>query len=140
MLTPTRRFVTVELDLRLRSLGSANLPLAEALVVTDDGQWSIAVEEIQAVLPDRTVDEPLNERAQSVLIAMLELGALDSDHRQPTEKIAIKALGVGTDPNALKAVMADLKTRRLIDSKKGSGGGYWLNEAGKRRAERLGRF
>jgi hypothetical protein len=138
LLTPTRRFVTAELDLRLRSIGSANLPLVDALVVADDGQWSIADEAIRAVLPDRPVeDEPLNNRAQSVLIAMLELGALDSDHRQSTEHIAIKALGDGTDPNALKSVMADLKTRKLIDSKTGSGGGCWLTKAGKGRAEKL---
>jgi hypothetical protein len=140
MLTPTRRFVTAELDLRLRAVGSANLPLVDALAVADDGQWSIADEAIRAALPDRPVDdEPLNNRAQSVLIAMLELGALDSDHRQSTEDIAIKALGDGTDPNALKSVMADLKTRKLIGSKTGSGGGCWLTGAGKLRAEKLNR-
>lgn len=138
LLTPTRRFVTAELDLRLRSIGSANLPLVDALVVADDGQWSIADEAIRAGLPDRPVeDEPLGDRAQSVLIAMLELGAVDSDNRRSTEDIAIKALGDGTDPNALKSVMADLKTRKLINSKTGSGGGCWLTEAGKRRAEKL---
>lgn len=138
MLTPTRRFVTGELDLRLRSMGSANLPLVDALVVSDDGQWSIPSEAIRSALPDRPVeDEPLNNRAQSVLIAMLELGALDSDHRQSTEDIAIKALGDGADPNALKSVMADLKTRKLIGSKTGSGGGCWLTRAGKLRAEKL---
>jgi hypothetical protein len=138
LLTPTRRFVNAELDLRLRSLRSANLPLVEALVVADDGRWSIADEVIRAALPDRPVEEePLSDRAQSVLMAMLELGALDSDQRRSTEDIAIKTLGDGTDPNALKSVMADLKTRKFINSKTGSGGGCWLTEAGKRRAEKL---
>jgi hypothetical protein len=138
LLTPTRRFVAAELDLRLRSVGSATLPLVDALIVADDGQWSIPADAIRAALPDRPVeDEPLSDRAQSVLIAMLELGALDSDQRRSTEDIAIKALGDGTDPNALKSVMADLKTRKLINSKTGSGGGCWLTEGGKRRAEKL---
>jgi hypothetical protein len=138
MLTPTGRFVTGEITLRLRSFGSAYLPLADALVVSDVGQWSIANEAIWSALPDRAAeDEPLNSRAQSVLIAMLELGALDSDHRRSTEEIAVRALGKGTDANALKSVMADLSTRKLIDCKKGSGGGCWLTETGKRRAEKL---
>jgi len=138
LLTPTRRFVTGELELRLRSLGSANLPLVDALVVADDGQWFVAEDVIRAALPDRPVEEePLSDRAQSVLMAMLELRALDSDQRRSTEDIAFQALGDGTDPNALKSVMANLKTRKLINSKTGSGGGCWLTEAGKRRAEKL---
>lgn len=68
LLTPTRRFVTGELDLQLRSLGSANLPLVDALAVSDDGQWSIADGAIEAALPDRPVeDEPLSDRAQVVI-------------------------------------------------------------------------
>ncbi|MCX7701855.1 MAG: hypothetical protein N2039_13335 [Gemmataceae bacterium] len=138
LLTPTRRFVTAEVDLRLRSLGSGLLPLADAVVVSHDGRWSIANDTIQAALPDRAVEEELlSNRAQSVLIAMLKLGALDSDQRRSTEEIAIKALGDATDPNALKSVMADLKTRKLIQTREGRGGGCWLTEAGRRRAEKL---
>jgi hypothetical protein len=82
-------------------------------------------------------EEPLSERAKLVLEAMLVLGAVDSDRLRSTEDIAIKALGNGADPNALKGVMADLKTRRLLDSKKGRGGGCWLTESGRLRAEKL---
>lgn len=138
MLTPTRRFVTGELDMRLRSVGSANLPLVDALVVSGDGQWTIPNEAVRSALPDHPVeDEPLSDRAKLVLEAMIELGALDSDRRQPTEEIAIKALGDSADPNALKSVMADLNTRKLIEAKKGRGGGCWLTEIGRQRAEKL---
>ncbi|HRX85791.1 MAG TPA: Rrf2 family transcriptional regulator [Phycisphaerae bacterium] len=82
-------------------------------------------------------DEPLGERAQLVLVAMLELGAVDSDRRQSTEAIAFKALGADADANALKTVMAELKSRGLIESKTGRGGGCWLTDAGKLRAEKL---
>jgi hypothetical protein len=79
LLAPTRRFVTAELELRLRSLGSGVLALAETVVVSDDGQWRFADGVIQAALPGRPVeDEPLSNRAQAVLVAMLQLKAVDS--------------------------------------------------------------
>jgi hypothetical protein len=138
LLTPTRRFVTAELDLRLRSLGSANLPLVDALAVANDGQWSIADEAIRAVLPDRPVeDEPLSNRAQEVLVAMLQLKAVDSDSRQSTAAIAARAMGAEADANSLKPVMSELATRQLIQTREGRGGGCWLTEAGKCRAEKL---
>ncbi|MCK4873633.1 MAG: Rrf2 family transcriptional regulator [Phycisphaerales bacterium] len=86
-------------------------------------------------LPDR--EEPLSDRARFVLVAMIELGAVDSDARHSTEAIAIKALGRSADANALKSVMADLNTRKLIDSKTGRGGGCWLTDSGRQRAEKL---
>jgi hypothetical protein len=138
LLTPTRRFVTAELALRLRSIGSANLPLVEALVVADDGRWSIADEVMRAALPDRPVaEEPLSDRAQEVLVAMLQLKAVDSDSRQPTAAIAARAMGANADANSLKPVMSELATRQLIQTREGRGGGCWLTEAGKRRAEKL---
>ena len=82
-------------------------------------------------------EKPLGERAQLILVAMLELDAVDSDRRRSTEDIAVKAQGSGTDPNALKSVMAELKTRVLIDSKTGRGGGCWLTDSGRLRAEKL---
>ncbi len=138
ILTPTRRLVTGELDLRLRSVGSATLPLVDALVVSDDGQWSIADEVIRSALPDRPVeDEPLSDRAQEVLVAMLQLNAVDSDSRQSTAAIAARAMGAEADANSLKPVMSELATRQLIQTREGRGGGCWLTEAGKRRAEKL---
>lgn len=140
LLAPTRRFVTAELELRLRSLGSGVLSLADAIVVSEDGQWRIADGAIQAALPDRQaepVDEPLSERAQLVLVAMLQLGAVDSDTRQPTAGITTRAMGHEADANSLKPVMSELATRKLIQTREGRGGGCWLTEAGKRRAEKL---
>lgn len=81
-------------------------------------------------------EEPLSERAQHVLQAMLVLDAVDSDRRRATEEIAAKALG-NLDANALKSVMAELKTRELIDSKTGRGGGCWLTDSGLQRAQKL---
>jgi hypothetical protein len=140
LLTPTRRFVTGELEVRLRSLGSGILALADAIVVSDDGQWRIADGAIQAALPDRQaepVDEPLSERAQLVLVAMLQLGAVDSDKRQPTAEIAARAMGHEADANSLKPVISELATRHLIQTREGRGGGCWLTETGRRRAEKL---
>lgn len=82
-------------------------------------------------------DEPLGERAELVLIAMSESAALDSDHRLTAEQIASRALGKECDPNSLKGVMADLKTRDLVKSKTGRGGGCWLSQKGRMRAEKL---
>ena len=82
-------------------------------------------------------DEPLSDRAQLVLIAMLELGARDSDIRKSTEEIAIRALGAQADGNSLKIVMSELHTRRLIETKAGRGGGCWLTGRGLARAEKL---
>jgi hypothetical protein len=93
--------------------------------------------ENQALSVLEVVDEPLNERSQLVLVAMLELVALDSDNRKTTEEIAAKALGDGADANALKTVMADLSTRTLVDTKLGRGGGCWLTDKGRARAEKL---
>jgi hypothetical protein len=140
LLTPTRRFVPVELALRLRSLGSANLPLSDALVVACDGQWRIADEAIRKALPDRPVeptDEPLNNRGQEMLVAMLQLKAVDSDSRQSTAAIAVRAMGAEADANSLKRVISELATRQLIQTRAGRSGGCWLTQAGKLRAEKL---
>jgi DNA-binding IscR family transcriptional regulator len=99
----------------------------------------VASEPARDVLHPSTgaADEPLGERAQMVLIAMSEMGLVDSDHRRSTEDIAAKALGSGADANSLKNVMLELKTLQMIDSKTGRGGGCWLTEKGRDRAEKL---
>lgn len=90
---------------------------------------------IREIFGSKESEEPLGDRAQNVLIAMLELSAVDSDSRRSTEDIATKA--INGDGNALKSVMADLKTRLLIDSKTGRGGGCWLTQPGRERAQKL---
>jgi hypothetical protein len=137
VLTPTRQYVPVELDLRLRSIDSATLPLADVLVVSDDGTWTITRETIGAALPDLTVeDEPLGVRAQEMLVAMHKLKAFDSDSRQTTEAIA-RAMGDLVDANSVKSVVSELATRRLVKTRRYRGGGCWLTESGRRRAEKL---
>ncbi|MCX7425060.1 MAG: hypothetical protein NTW96_05455 [Planctomycetia bacterium] len=88
--------------------------------------------------PATSGEEPLGDRAQLVLIAMLDLGAIDSDTRRSTEEIAVKALGPGADANSLKAVISDLSTRHLIETKQGRTGGCWLSKIGQSRAMKLG--
>jgi hypothetical protein len=140
VLTPTRRFVTEELELRLRSFRSAILPLVDALVVSDNGQWRIIDGTMQSVLPDQweeAADKVLSSRSQDMLVAMLELKAFDSDSRRSTAAIAKHALGAGADANSLKSVMSELAIHQFIRTREGRCGGCWLTEAGKRRAEKL---
>jgi hypothetical protein len=86
-----------------------------------------------------SIEEPLSDRAQLVLVAMHELGAIDSDTRRSTEVIAARAIGANADANSLKSVMSDLKTRQLIETKTGRGGGCWLAKNGQSRAKKLRR-
>ncbi|GIW90170.1 MAG: hypothetical protein KatS3mg109_0602 [Pirellulaceae bacterium] len=140
LLVPTRRYVTGEVELWLRSCKSGILALSDAMMV-QNGRWSIAEDAIQAVAPDlSSQDEPLSDRAQEVLVAMLQLKAFDSDSRQSTAAIAARAMGAEADANSLKPVMSELATRRLIQTRAGRGGGCWLTKAGKLRAERLNKF
>ena len=44
---------------------------------------------------------------------------------------------VATDANSLKTVMAELKARELVSSKPARGGGCWLTDKGRKRAEKL---
>jgi len=82
-------------------------------------------------------NEPISERGQHVLVAMLILKAFDADSLKSTERIANKAIGNGVEANSLKSVMSDLKTHKFVQSKTGRGGGCWLTEKGKNRAEKL---
>jgi DNA-directed RNA polymerase subunit RPC12/RpoP len=86
---------------------------------------------------DQSDGDPLGERAQDVLVAMLRLKALDSDSRKSTEAIATEAFGKGYDANSLKNVMTELNNRGLIDSKVGRNGGCWLEKRGLARANKL---
>jgi len=83
------------------------------------------------------IDDPLSERAQAMLVAMIEMNAVDSDRRQTTENIVARALGATASPNAVKEVMAELNARQFVNSKQGRGGGIWLTEKGRDRANKL---
>jgi hypothetical protein len=83
------------------------------------------------------VPPQLGEREQLVLRVLLEGKAFDSDHRMTTAEIAVKAAGKTTDANQYKEVVAELKRLGYVDTKEGRGGGCWLTEAGRQRAEKL---
>ncbi|MCA9259621.1 MAG: Rrf2 family transcriptional regulator, partial [Planctomycetales bacterium] len=117
------------------TLGRVAIPLARLRRWGIDPERFDSPSQVESTPPAN--EEPLAERAQLVLIAMLELDAIDSDRRKPTDEIAVQALGEGADPNALKGVMSDLKTRELINSKTGRGGGCWLTGKGSARAAKL---
>lgn len=142
LLLPTRRRVTPEVERLVRHSSGHLVVLAEAILADGDRRWMAAAEaqvaikrhlETAAACPD----EPLSERAQLVLAAMLELNAVDSDRRRPVEEIAPRALGPEADANALKLVLAELRGKGMARSKTGRGGGFWLTDKGRRRAERL---
>lgn len=140
LLTPTRRFWTTATEQALHNNQCELLSLQDSIAVDEAGKWvgkPNALSQLSMFGVPRAADEPLSDRAQLVLIAMLELGATQSDHRKSTEEIAAKALGGQADANALKNVMSELNTRDLIDSKTGRGGGCWLTEKGRARAEKL---
>lgn len=111
---------------------------AEAVVRTKANAKPLEVQ-LSELLGARIGEEPLSEKAHYALLAMLELGAFDSDSRVTTKKTAERALGRGSDENDLKSAMAELATRMLTQSKEGRGGGCWLTDAGRRRAEKLRR-
>lgn len=85
-------------------------------------------------------DEPvLGEDARYLLVAAYELGAFDSDGRRSASRLCEQAKGRLADPNGVKRTLKDLVDVRLLKSATGRGGGYWLTEAGKKRAERIKR-
>lgn len=142
IIAPTRRCLRPAGETMLRFTHGHFIALDQSLQAREREKWRVnpdAIKLLTAYLnPAGTgTDEPLGERSQLVLVAMLELDALDSDRRRSTEDIAAKAIGKDADPNSLKGVMAELNTRELIESKTGRGGGCWLTDKGRIRAEKL---
>ncbi len=120
------------------------LALGEALLKRDRERWLTSESAANALAAflrpsDVLAETPLSDRAQIILVAMLEMDAFDSDSRRSTEEIAAKGLGGHADANAHKGVMAELKTCQLVESKTGRGGGCWLTAAGRARTEKLRR-
>lgn len=79
----------------------------------------------------------LSSNKRDILKALLLKGAFDSDHRQNATEIAVAVAGKSADVNAFKEPLSELVQDRLVESKKGRGGGYWLTLTGKVRAEKL---
>ncbi len=140
LLTPTRRFWTTASEQILQSNQCALLSLHDSIAADEAGKWVGRPNTLSLLstfgIP-RTADEPLSERAQDLLLAMWEMGLFDSDHRKPTEDIAVRAFGASADANAAKTPMSELNGRGLADSRTGRGGGCWLTERGRIRGEKL---
>ena len=73
----------------------------------------------------------LSDRQRNCLQALDELHALDADHRGTADDIATRAEGTLANVNGFKEPLSDLVTRRLLVSKIGREGGYWLSAAGR---------
>lgn len=142
LLLPTRRRATPEVERLLQQSSGHLAVLAEAILSDGSRRWLAAAEALVAIerhlqTAAGAPDEPLSERAQLVLVAMLELDAVVSDRRRPVEQIAPRALGPEADANGLKQVLAELRAKGMARSKTGRGGGFWLTDKGHRRAEWL---
>jgi len=106
------------------------------LSTNDDSEKSASPEPAQGeALGDQ--DVPINDRQQSILNAMLELKAFDSDSRCTTTKIAENAKGWKAKPESYKQPMTELRKLKLVNTKVGSHGGCWLSQKGRERAQRL---
>jgi hypothetical protein len=64
-----------------------------------------------------------------ILDALRELKAIDPDKRRTGADVAGK-VGGGVTEQSVKAPLADLKHRRLVDSRTGRNGGTWLTSTG----------
>jgi hypothetical protein len=81
----------------------------------------------------------LSEKQRDILVAMLEMQAFDSDSRKTTDEIAERVEGRGANGESYKQPVARLVRAKLLDRKRGAGGGLWLTPTGRLRAEQLKR-
>lgn len=140
VMAPTRRRLSPRAESLLQITNGHFFALCDAVSSRSDGTWEPDPDTLRSLnrLGGMMVnDEPLSERAQAMLVAMLELNALDADRRRATSAITAKALGPGLDGNSLKPVIAELTTRGLTETRQGRGGGCWLTDNGRLRAEKL---
>jgi hypothetical protein len=140
VLIPTRSAITANVE----SLSAANnirlIAMEETLTSFHAGGWEKTelgnhFGEYSSVGSED--DVPLSDRARDILVAMLEMNAVDSDSRKSNPEITYKAFGSSAAPNDQKEVFVELKNANHVGVKLGRGGGYWLNATGKLRAERL---
>jgi hypothetical protein len=140
LFAPTRRFQTPAVDTIVRANASVFSALADIVTISGTEKLQVAPDIIGLLTEGRVTtvsDEPLSDRAESMLVAMLDLNAFDADRRRSTATIASTAFRATYDVNSLKPVVVELKRRGLIATKKGPRGGCWLTERGKLRAQKL---
>jgi len=109
--------------------------LLNAILEPGQDNTSVAVESQDKI--EIETDSTLTDRDQWILKALFELAAFDHEHRKSTAKVVAKAAGGQADPGQYKEVVSDLKTRGLVDTKEGRGGGIWLTARGCKHAEKL---
>jgi len=80
---------------------------------------------------DNDLSEVENDREGNWLEALHRLKAFDPEHRARLSEVVKKAEGPAADSDNFKQLAANLVRKRLIRSKVGRGGGYWLTERGK---------
>ncbi len=73
--------------------------------------------------------EALSPLQYDILDALRDLKATDPEKRVPGREIAAK-VGGDTTEQSVKAPLADLKRRGLVDSRTGRNGGTWLTPHG----------
>lgn len=112
-----------------------NLPL---MLGNAEGNVDKRIAEL-GLAASRQEEIKLSPKQQDGLVAMLELRCFDSDSRKPIEEIAKRAAGDHVDPETFKQAMTTLRRVGLVGTKVGRGGGCWLTNLGKVRAEKLSR-
>ena len=75
--------------------------------------------------------DALTDRQRNCMRALRELRAFDADSRKSARDIAKKAEGRDANVNGFKQPLSDLVARRLLQSKTGREGGYWLADTGR---------
>jgi hypothetical protein len=83
------------------------------------------------------IEPVLNARQRRALVALLKLGAVDSDRLQTTEAVTARLAVPDADANQYKKVIAALNKIGYVSTKEGRGGGCWLTDDGRERAEKL---
>lgn len=92
---------------------------------------------VPAIDPRPEVAEPsLSILQQNILMAMVGLSAFDSDSRRTIPVIA-KATAPKQSGSSFSGPIADLAFKKLVSTREGRGGGCWLTELGKIRAEKI---
>jgi hypothetical protein len=79
----------------------------------------------------------LSERQRTLVIEMLEMGAVGGTKRVKTADV-VRRCAPRDDPDNYKRDFAQLKELKITDSSPGRGGGVWLTAFGKATAQRLG--
>ena len=141
-LTPTDRHWDLSRPTIVSGSGSLLWSLAELIVFKPSGVLSAVRSAsdhfgLSVSSAEHIHGSPLTERALDVLVAMLELEAVDSDRRQTMSDIERRSFGSQTGGNDIKAVVASLNRSGLVLTKEGRGGGCWLSAAGIARAKSI---